>query len=97
MAWFSISSSAPDVVASSEYQIKRFWATNNLGGWRLYASTETTNTREVRGMTKAAADSKVTALLADTSVADVRIAAIGGGGYNVQYVRRTQDTWADVT
>lgn len=48
---------------------------------------------EMRGLTNAAANSKLSALKADTSVAGGEKSPIGGGGYNVRWSTATSTGW----
>lgn len=95
MAWFTASSSAPDVVLGKTITPMRlrFFGLIN----KTYVSTETVENKEKRGMTKAAADSAVTALAADSTVSDINLADIGGGGYNVRYSKKSGTGWTEET
>lgn len=48
---------------------------------------------EMRGLTNAAANSKLNALAADTSIPGGEKSPIGGGGYNVRWYTATSTGW----
>lgn len=94
MAWFTVSSSAPNVALDKSVVPQTY---SIVGVTTVtYARKQTTTQREVRGMTLSAADSKITALAADTTVSDISRVSLGGGGYNVRYTVTSNTAWAEV-
>lgn len=95
MAWFSTHASAPTVTTASDAVQESYTYYGNTI-W-TYTKMTKTNAVETRGLTNAAADSKVAALLADSVnvITNISKYAIGAGGYNVRYTLNTSsDTWA---
>lgn len=94
MSWFSPSSGAPDVQTNKDIVPQTY---SIVGITTVtYARKQTTTQREVRGLTLAAADSKMTALAADSTVSDISRVSLGGGGFNVRYTVTSATAWAEV-
>lgn len=89
MSFFEPSSGAPDVIVSQTVTPERFL---QLPGIAVYRRNVTVTEREIRGVTKAAADSAAAALATD-SVTTEKI-PIGAGGWNVRYITTTETSWA---
>lgn len=94
MSWFTASSSAPNVQTDKSVVTQTYSIVGVTTA--TYKRKQTTTQREVRGMTIAAADSKITALAADTTVSDINRVSLGGGGYNVRYTVTSNTAWAEV-
>jgi hypothetical protein len=95
MAWFTSSASAPDVQTGKTVQTQRlrFFGLVN----KTYVATTTYTNKEIRGMTKAAADSAAATKAATAGVSGVAVDPIGAGGYNTRYTTETGTGWVEET
>ena len=92
MAFFTDTTSAP--VIELRKREDRYYAFAVAIATQYYQQV-TIAEYEVRGLTNAAANTKLNALAADTSIAGGEKTPIGGGGYNVRWSTVTSTGWVE--